>query len=285
MILLAVQAILSFQSHKIQTHRPGSDSASVRKFVQSYYDWYIPVAANEKIDGQILAVVGSVDAFTPGLHHALQEDMVADRHSELLVGLDFDPFLNSQDPPSHYLAGKVAKKGKSWLVQVQIPSIQGSPAATMVTAQVEKMDYGWRFQNFLYPNGGNLLGILRDLKRERKSSPANHVLWEHARYSSARSIRMGLDAGGADKDPYDHPLAAKDYGPALLSEGFVMVSPANYVAKFGDVVVISGSPTHPLGHVETYTGKAWVSDYKQASLMPYQQPVPFKIYRIPVGKG
>ncbi len=47
-----------------------------------------------------------------------------------------------------------------------------------------------------------------------------------------------------------------------------------------DFVCLSGPPAY--GHIEVYTGKGWVSDFKQHSMIPYYSDVPpHTIYRFP----
>jgi len=92
--------------------------------------------------------------------------------------------------------------------------------------------------------------------------------------SSARSTPSGrcgqnivnaLMAGGLDISGKVRDLHAKNYGPVLESSGFKQVPAEGYVPKQGDVVILQPYPGGPpSGHIAMYTGKQWVSDYKQA---------------------
>lgn len=79
MLLLAVHvyAFLATQTHKAPIHHasPKTEAASVRKFVQGFYDWYVPRAL--KTDAEPLALKVKAEMFTPQLRRELQEDRVA----------------------------------------------------------------------------------------------------------------------------------------------------------------------------------------------------------------
>lgn len=49
--------------------------------------------------------------------------------------------------------------------------------------------------------------------------------------------------------------------------------------KKGDVVVIERGKHSIWGHIAIYTGKSWISDFKQKAMNPYRKPVPYKIFR------
>jgi hypothetical protein len=121
-------------------------------------------------DAEMAALKTKAEMFAPDLRRALLEDWRAsEKNADEIVGLDFDPFLNSQDPYTKYSAEKVEKKGNSWLVSVFGSSKEGKSPRADVIAKVEKTKskYGWRFTNFIYDSGENLLGILKQFKKER----------------------------------------------------------------------------------------------------------------------
>ena len=171
MVLLAAHAyaVLVTQTHS-KPHRPISDPevASVRKFVQGFYDWYVPRALKNG-DTELLALKSKAASFAPELRSSLLEDWKASsKNKDEIVGLDFDPFLNSQDPYPRYTVATIKHQGQNWLVGVYGFSPGEKPTEPAVTAKVEKGKRGWRFTNFLYGKGDNLLGTLRQLKHDRK---------------------------------------------------------------------------------------------------------------------
>lgn len=93
-------------------------------------------------------------------------------------------------------------------------------------------------------------------------------------HQCAKVCHAGLAAGGLGWDK-DRPTAAKDNGPWLQTHGAQIVGrsnntdlPSGYTQQKGDVAVFSGGPTHPIGHMEIYDGKQWVSDTKQTTFSP-----------------
>jgi hypothetical protein len=144
------------------------DEASCRKFVQTFYDWYVAHGANFETAMKLKPTVLSND-----LKQALLADLAASRkNSGEIVGLDFDPFVNSQDPAPHYRVGKTSlKNGTCWA------EIRGLPApdkASQPDATAElRLEAGqWKFVNFHYgtdsgPEDENLMSVLRRLKNDR----------------------------------------------------------------------------------------------------------------------
>ena len=146
-----------------------SETESARKFVQGFYDWYTPHALSHKSGAAWdLGHTSKKSAFAPALLSALNEDLKASKKvKDEIVGLDFDPFLSSQDPVSHYSVTKVEKRGQAYLASVN-GMTGGKPSAKAdVIARVEKVKGTWRFTNFMYPSGENLLGVLAKLKKDR----------------------------------------------------------------------------------------------------------------------
>ena len=101
----------------------------------------------------------------------------------------------------------------------------------------------------------------------------------------AMYVRQFLEAGGLDLT--GHPVSAKDYACFLPKIGFTNI--ANIASraeqtKFteneavpGDVAVMEHG-TH--GHICLWTGKAWVSDFIQRNMWPYQGDGLVSIFRM-----
>ena len=63
--------------------------------------------------------------------------------------------------------------------------------------------------------------------------------------------------------------AAKDYEPGLLKAGFRIIDINNdSELKKGDVIIYDLTRTSPWGHIQVWTGRQWVSDYRQSSKYP-----------------
>jgi hypothetical protein len=96
-------------------------------------------------------------------------------------------------------------------------------------------------------------------------------------------VRTALEKAGADTK--GHPKQAKDWGPTLERNGFVILDKDSYTPEKGDIVVIQPYKPHPKddGHMAAYDGNQWISDFKQRDLWGGQDyrriRPPYEIYR------
>lgn len=146
-------------------------AASSRDFVQKFYDAYVPQAlAEHTVPASQLAIEQMSASFEAGLVAALKDDAAAEaRSSDEIVGLDFDPFLNSQDPAERYEVGSATKEGSTYLVDVYpVMSGKRSPDPAVIV-ELEHENGHWLFLNFRYPGNDDLLTVLKTLKADRES--------------------------------------------------------------------------------------------------------------------
>lgn len=164
------------------------------QFVQKFYDWYI-VREKELRDSpkdvMEVAMKEKRSCFSPELLKALQEDVTAAHKSPgEIVGLDFDPILNSQEYPGRYVVAKVHARGDFLTPRQQSPSLALSGSGQMlnvaylvdvfdvrdgkkeakptVTPELVSKNGHWIFTNFHYEKD-NLLNVLEQLKKERST--------------------------------------------------------------------------------------------------------------------
>jgi hypothetical protein len=159
-----------------QTGGPPGATENLRALVQSFYDWYVPKAqAQGPVPAWVVAVREKEKLFSPELASALREDFSAQSSSPgEIVGLDFDPFLYSQDPDDRYETGRITRTGQSYRVEVYGISARKRSDDTSVGAELTGSSGHWRFRNFYYPQGRDLLTILASLRKSReKNAPAN----------------------------------------------------------------------------------------------------------------
>ena len=149
---------------------PSPSDASCRTFVQNFYDWHVAHQTNFET-----AMRWKRSVLSPQLRDALLEDLAASRkNANETVGLDFDPFVNSQDPAPLYRVGKTTVNAGSCFAEVHgVPSDRKDQPD--VTAELRPENGSWRFVNFHYgsDNGAeneNLISILRRLKRDREQA-------------------------------------------------------------------------------------------------------------------
>jgi hypothetical protein len=91
----------------------------------------------------------------------LREDSVAQAACADLVGLDFDPFLNSQDPAPRYEVGGISRNEQTFRAEIYGMQSGRRSAKPSLSAEFRESDGHWFFVNFYYPNGTNLLAILK----------------------------------------------------------------------------------------------------------------------------
>src|ERR1700748_294042 len=84
------------------------DSSASRRFVQQFYDWYVPSTKTTHGRPSDLALQHKPEVFSPDLLRALKVDSeAAARAKGEIDGIDFDPFVGGQDAADHYDARRV----------------------------------------------------------------------------------------------------------------------------------------------------------------------------------
>lgn len=158
--LTVIFVLASFVSMKLTSAQTPSSSAQA--FVAEFYSWYGPQALQDHAEPTWRVALKTKEGhFDPLLVRLLQSDSAAQDKCEDLVGLDFDPFLNSQDPAQHYDVGEVKHEGDVYIAPVY--SVQSGQRSSKpdVRASIERKNGRWMFVNFYYPSGGDLLTTLR----------------------------------------------------------------------------------------------------------------------------
>lgn len=149
------------------------DRKAVARFVQAFYDWYTPKASSETLNdlAYYVAIQEKGGLFDPRLVKALRLDHDAWKHAkDDPEGIDFDPFMNSQDPDPRYRVGKIWQKNGAYFVALhRVPAETRRPGHIAVVAKVERYRAGWRFSNFIAPNfEWDLLTLLKELAAARR---------------------------------------------------------------------------------------------------------------------
>lgn len=159
---VATFALAMFSGVKLTAQ---STAPSARAFVSQFYAWYVPQALQDRSEPTWhIALKKKGKEFASPLARLLWADWAAQDKCEDLVGLDFDPFLNSQDPAQHYEVGEITRVRS--IYKAAIYSVQGGQRGGKpdVIAGVKRSDGRWTFVNFYYPDGGNLVTILETPK-------------------------------------------------------------------------------------------------------------------------
>jgi hypothetical protein len=167
-LLLALLAALP-----LAAANPGDDAAqkaAALRVAQQFYDWYTPIAlAETKQPACEIAVAKKESLFSPQLVKALREDFDVRKKAWAkgdADGLDFDPFLSSQDPCEHYVVTAVTWKDGTWRAEVHgICAGKREPKPSVIAA-LTRTAAGWQFVNFYYPGVSDLLKTLKLLHPE-----------------------------------------------------------------------------------------------------------------------
>ena len=141
-------------------------------FVQGFYNWYLSLEFKEKkVSSCVLALREKGPFFSAQLKKALlEDDAAAAKNPDEIVGLDFDPFLNSQETEKSYKVGDIARKGKTFWVNVHAVHSGSAKKKPEVIAEVAQVNGRWVFVNFHSPTGPDLLQTLKQLAKERNTS-------------------------------------------------------------------------------------------------------------------
>jgi hypothetical protein len=179
-IVTALVVILPFYAQTVscQTSSEQETQKSCREFVQAFYDWYLSKEAasgNPSMPSVDAVLKRNRNILSPELYQRLNTDLDAEaRCRGEICGLDFDPFLNSQDPSAQFKAASVKHKGSSYWVDVY--GIESGQRREHIVPELVQQDGRWIFVNFHYgknkwTDDSNLLRILKDLQVDRKKKP------------------------------------------------------------------------------------------------------------------
>lgn len=174
---MIVLALLFVEVSAAQNKPVKPQPKTCKQFVQGFYDWYMRQMKREK-DGPAYeyTLKNKGEYFSVALLSALREDLRASAaNADEIVGLDFDPFLNTQDPAERYVLGSAEAKGDKCLAEI-FESRGGKKSENpVVVAEARRKNTDWIFVNFHYgasqgPVDENLLSLLNKLSAERKKN-------------------------------------------------------------------------------------------------------------------
>lgn len=151
------------------------ETPSCKQFAQNFYSWYVPLTQKEtNIPAFAVALQHRPAVFDPLLLRALKADFQAQQQAKgELVGIDFDPFVGSQDPTDRYDLRNIRVSGDRCSVEVW----RNSPNDTSqksekpdAVAKLSRRSGRWFFEDFQYPDmNAALMQVLDTLRKERQS--------------------------------------------------------------------------------------------------------------------
>jgi hypothetical protein len=146
-------------------------AADAERAVAQFYQWYVPLA-RDSAEADMRAVRERSAFFPASLVAALRADSLATAQSpDDVVGLDGDPFLNSQDPCKRYAPIGTVQRDTQFFVAVRGSGGCASHATPDVTVEVTPVNGHPVFTNFIYSSKprDNLVSMLSDLAGARRS--------------------------------------------------------------------------------------------------------------------
>lgn len=154
--LLAALAAPAMAQQQSALDSPGA-------FVQRFYNSYVQREAPRW--GRTVQIRRGL--FEPSLSAALQTEAAAQAKTPgEVAGLDFDPFLGSQDPGKTFAVRGVTDLADGARVEVQDLAFPGKP---MVLVEVAPRGGSWVITNIRYPRtSSDLLSLLKTAKQNRQ---------------------------------------------------------------------------------------------------------------------
>lgn len=173
--IVACVTLASFLGPSLQAQNAANSVESCRVFVQDFYSWYVPLTQTENAAlSSDLATKQRPTAFSQRLLKLLKEDSRAQAaNPKEIVGLDFDPFLNTQDPSPKYDLGDATISRNTCKVPVFKHSSGTTSTDPIVTTELVSKDGRWMFVNFHYANAAkaeDLISLLNKLREQRVAS-------------------------------------------------------------------------------------------------------------------
>jgi hypothetical protein len=152
--------------------RAAKELDGLRSFVYDFYHWYVPIALKDnKVPAFEIALKQRPTMLSAELLKALKEDSKAQDNSPGdIVGIDWDPFLNSQDPAKHYEVGRIVQKGEIYRANIHRLRLGKKITKPSVIAEVGQENGHWVFLDFYSTDGRGLLAALKSLKADRQKA-------------------------------------------------------------------------------------------------------------------
>ena len=146
-----IALLIAMLSVPASAQSPNLDEASCRGFVQGFYDSYWNRFAdkftgpkkdpNFHFPGIEEVLKRNPPALSRQLIDLIRKDEKQSRESNEVGNLDFDPFLNSQDPVGIYRVGRVELRGDVCMATID---------RAHTVADLKRNGPGWLFVNFHY---------------------------------------------------------------------------------------------------------------------------------------
>lgn len=137
---------------------------SVRDYVQGFYDWYAKRVSSDDTNKSWMDMLKLARwDLSDDLSKLLEQDAAAQAHCNEIIGIDFDPFLLTQDPATSYVVGEIEQKGRHFMVSVyRVERGQRDKTPDMIAEIARRSDGRWYFVDFYSPEiSKGLVAILK----------------------------------------------------------------------------------------------------------------------------
>lgn len=151
------------------------EETSCGTFIQDFYDWYVKAVSTDALKQNSFSLSRvRPHAMSIELQKMLDADYRASANNpDEIVGLDFDPFLASQDPSAKFTVESITIKNGSCIGLVR--GIENGNKMESVEPELVRADGGWKFVNFHYPPSdasdpkeSDLISVLKNLRNDRR---------------------------------------------------------------------------------------------------------------------
>ncbi len=138
-------------------------SKSPREFVEQFYAWYVPRAQSEdSTQGWNNSLKLMRWDLSAQLAKLLEEGAAARARCKEAVGLDFDPFLRTNEPSDHYEVGNIDRIGDHYRAKIHRIVSGKRKDVPDVIAEFVRKEGRWFFLDFYNPlDGTSLVSILK----------------------------------------------------------------------------------------------------------------------------
>jgi hypothetical protein len=169
--LLLISSLVHANEYKYK-----KSTQTCQKFAQDFYSWYLPFLVKHGYGVTLKTIIKKKqDLFDGPLLQMLLEDHEAQsKFMGDLVGIDWDPFLNTQDPAQKYTVQNTSVlhdncDAETW---------SGRTLATKdpkpdVIAKLKWVDGGWKFVNFDDPTKKSSIDLISALEEMRRAREKN----------------------------------------------------------------------------------------------------------------
>jgi len=133
-------------------------SASLRFFVQDFYNWYVPRFWKSSPKPAVRIALRRRALFSAELTAALNDHVrLLGKRRRASAAYLYDPILNAGDACERYRVGAISSEGECYRVDLYAVCFGNLRPTPAVTAELKRDGDRWVFVNFRYPHEKDFL--------------------------------------------------------------------------------------------------------------------------------